>query len=149
MLRVHGDEVAQLRLQRCVGESMKRMFGTVILSLIAASLWAAPIDGKWQAETKIDGKGKRAGTTVTTTFDLKAGDGKLTGSVSSGRGKRGRSAEIQNGKLEGDRFSFTTVQKTKKGEKSISWQGTLSGDQLKGTTGRGKRTVEFTAKKVS
>jgi hypothetical protein len=128
---------------------MKTMLTSIALSLLAATLWAGPIDGKWQAETKLEGKSKRAGTTVTTTFDLKTADGKLTGSVSTGRGKRNKTAEIQNGKIEGDRFSFTTIQKTRNGEKTISWQGTLSGNELKGTTGRGKRSVEFTAKKVS
>jgi hypothetical protein len=128
---------------------MKTVLNSIVLSILAVTLYAGPIDGKWRAETKLEGKSKRAGTTVTTTFDLKASDGKLTGSVSTGRGKRNKTVEIQNGKIEGDRFTFTTVRKTKKGEKTISWQGTLNGNELKGTTGNSKRPVEFTAKKVS
>jgi hypothetical protein len=99
---------------------MKTVLNSIVLSILAVTLYAGPIDGKWRAETKLEGKSKRAGTTVTTTFDLKASDGKLTGSVSTGRGKRNKTAEIQNGKIEGDRFTFTTVRKTKKGEKTIS-----------------------------
>jgi hypothetical protein len=122
---------------------MKRIYSAIVMSLMAATLWAAPIDGKWRAETK------RADRMIATTFDLKAADGKLTGTVSMGRGKRDKSIEIQNGKIDGDRFSFTTLHKTKKGERSITWQGAVSGDELKGTTGRGKRAIEFTAKRVS
>ena len=125
---------------------------TPILFLLAACLAsAAAIDGAWTSEMKMRG-GKKGGgqdRTVRVTFNLKADGSKLTGTVNSGAGKRSRNAEIVDGKIEGNQFTFTTVQTTKKGEQRQEWRGTLDGDTLQGTRSRagGKRGQSFTAKR--
>lgn len=83
------------------------------------------------------------------TLDLKAEGGKLTGTVSTPARRRGGSLAIQDGKIEGNQFSFTTVQTTKKGDQKVEWKGTVEGDQLKGTRSSGKRGrgAPFTAKR--
>ena len=60
------------------------------------------------------------------------------------------SVAIQDGKIEGNQFSFTTVQTSKKkGDQKVEWKGTVEGDQLKGTRSSGKRGrgAPFTAKR--
>jgi hypothetical protein len=56
---------------------------------------------------------------------------------------------IQNGKIEGDRISFTTVQKGKNGDQIFVWEGTLQGDQISGERRRdgAKRGLPFVAKR--
>jgi len=125
---------------------------TLILFLLAAFVVSgAPIDGTWSSEMKMRG-GKKGGgqdRTVRMTFNLKADGSKLTGTVTSGAGKRNRSSEIVDGKLDGNQFSFTTVQNSKKGEQRQEWRGTIEGDTLQGTRSRagGKRGQSFTAKR--
>jgi len=50
---------------------------------------------------------------------------------------------IQEGKIDGDGFTFSTVQHTKKGDVKFTWQGTLEGEQISGrcTRDRAKRGV--------
>lgn len=128
---------------------------TLILFLLAACLAsAAALDGTWTSEMKMKA-GKKAGgqeRTVSLTFNLKSdGDGQITGSVISGGRKRSQTAQIQSGKLDGNNFSFVTVQTTKKGEQKLEWRGTLDNDTLQGTRapqgGKGKRSQTFTAKR--
>jgi hypothetical protein len=56
---------------------------------------------------------------------------------------------IQNGKIDGDRISFTTVQKGKNGDQTYIWDGTIQGDQINGERKRegGKRGQAFIAKR--
>lgn len=127
---------------------MRRL--TPILLFVFASLAAgAGIDGKWTSEFSMRGGKKQAqqARTVQMTLDLKAEGDRLTGKVSMPRGKRSQAVEIQEGKIEGNQFSFVTVQKGKKGEQKTTWQGTVEGDQLKGTRSAGKRGQPFTAKR--
>jgi uncharacterized protein (DUF58 family) len=111
---------------------------------------AAGIDGKWVAEQKQrtqDG-GER---TVNITLELKAAGGALTGTVSQpARGGEDRKTEIKDGKLEGDKFSFTTVTTNQRGEMKFTWTGVVKGDTLEGTRARegGQgRAQPFTAKR--
>jgi hypothetical protein len=119
----------------------------LVCSILAA---AAGIDGKWISEFKMPA-GKKGGEArgVQVTLNLKADGSRLTGSVTQAMGRRDRTLEIQDGKMEGSRFSFVTVQKTRKGENKLLWQGTLEGDELKGTRTRegGRRGIPFTARR--
>ena len=113
--------------------------------------WAAPIDGKWVAKLeRRAGKKKGGGTTaVELTFNLKSDGDRLTGTVSRGTGRRAPTQTIDNGKIQGNRFSFTTVQRNKKGDRKLVWEGAVQGDELKGTRaaeGR-RRGADFTAKR--
>ena len=127
---------------------MKKLFSLMALGLFAVSLFGAAIDGTWKGEAKITSKKKEA-TTVSLTFDLKAEGEKLSGTVQNAAGKRGREMEVTEGKVEGNKFTFVTVQKTKKkGDVRVTWTGTVEGDGMKGSYNAGrKRSTEFTAKR--
>ena len=111
----------------------------------AFALLSANIDGKWVAE--VETKNRKGAGKQNVTLDLQSDGNTLTGNVSAGR--RGRGAEIQNGKLDGDKFSFTTVQKNKQGEQKLNWTGTVSGSELKIERSRegAKRAQSLVAKK--
>ena len=130
---------------------MKSLFSTILVSaLFAGTMLAATIDGKWKATTEAKGKNGKS-STVTTVFDLKSDGDKLTGTVTTGRGRRDVTMDIKDGKIEGDRFSFTTIQQNKKkGEVKLQWNGTVSGEELKGSSApNGKRKgKEFSAKRM-
>jgi hypothetical protein len=118
----------------------------LLLSLAVATLFAGA-DGRWNAEFKVTSKKK--GTEIrNVSLDLRTSQGALTGTV-SGAGKKARLMAIQNGKIEGDRISFTTVQKGKNGDQIFVWEGTLQGDQISGERRRdgAKRGLPFVAKR--
>jgi len=120
----------------------------VLLCLAVGTLFAA-VDGRWEAEFKVTSKKKGTETRVVS-LDLKASQGALTGTV-GGVGKKARPMAIQNGKIDGDKISFTTVQKGKKGDQTFIWEGTVQGDQISGERKRdgGKRGQSFVAKRQS
>lgn len=129
---------------------MKRTLSIVICALaVALAAAAASLDGKWIAKLERSG-GAKGTQTVEFTFDFKTEGSKLTGSVSGGAGRRPVTLTIENGKIEGDRFSFTTVQRSRKGDQKMVWEGTIAGDELKGTrTVEGRRRgVPFTARRA-
>ena len=119
------------------------------VALVAA---AAGIDGKWVTTIKMPAGKKQGGEAreVQFTLDLKSEGGKLTGTVSGGLGRRPVTQEIQSGKIEGNKFSFVTVQKSKTGqERKFMWEGTVQGDELRGTRTPegGRRGLDFVAKR--
>lgn len=122
---------------------------TLLMAVGLAS--GAAIDGTWTAEIKMKA-GKKAGSEdrmVQVQFNLKSDGDKATGTVTSGAKKHSVTAHIVDSKLEGNQFSFTTVQTTKKGEQRLEWRGTVNGDTLQGTRSRAgaKRGQDFTAKR--
>ena len=106
-----------------------RKFAITTLILCAASLtaFAAGIDGKWTSETKF---GER---TMQNTFNLKSDGSTLTGTIESSAGGQSRSTDIKDGKLDGDKFKFSAVQRGKQGERTVVYEGTVEGNELKGT----------------
>ena len=123
-----------------------KKFAILTLILFAASLaaTAASIDGKWTSESK------RGDNTIQQTLTLKSDGGSLTGTVETSFNGNSRSIDIKNGKVDGDKFSFSTVQRGKQGEVNVTWEGTVSGDELKGTQKRegGDQSRPFTAKRA-
>ena len=109
------------------------------LVLCAASLpaLADSIDGKWISEMQV---GDVDGKTYThkSTFTLKNDGGSLTGTVvqesdaSWMKEMNGRTLEISDGKVQGDRFSFKVKLETKGGERTAVYEGTVGGDHLEG-----------------
>jgi hypothetical protein len=133
---------------------MHRML--VAFFLAAALAAGAGIDGRWAAKVAAGGKGAKSGRKGNATpgevvLSLKADGSQLSGTVVAAGGKRGRSLAIQDGKLDGEAFSFTTVQKTKKGDQKWTWRGTLRGDEISGTRTKegARRGQSFTAKRHS
>ncbi len=127
---------------------MKRI--VLLLCLIAGSLFAAA-DGQWNAEFKSTNKKSGETRTMVATLDLHTSQGALTGTV-SGQGKKARPMTIENGKIDGDHFSFTTVVTSKKkGEEKYTWHGTIQGDQISGERLRegARRGQSFIAKRQS
>lgn len=99
---------------------------TLFLSLSLGALLAAGVDGKWSGERKFqtpDGEER----TMTTTLELKSEGSTLTGKMSAG--PRGE-AEIQDGKVDGNKISFTTKMSTPRGDFTSNWEGTVSGDEM-------------------
>jgi hypothetical protein len=125
-----------------------KLFITVIVCvlLLAGLCAAAPIDGKWVSERKMERDGETF--TITQTFDLKAEGGKLTGAFTVTFGEREFKSEIQEGKIDGNKFSFATVMSTPNGDFKTVYQGAVEGDTLKGTAERqGGQQRSFEAKR--
>ena len=114
---------------------MKKLVMTILV--FCAASFAAAIDGKWISEREVgDADGKTY--THTTTLTLKSQDGLLMGtavSVSAApwmRENTGRSIDIKDGKIDGDKFSFKVTTENKQGERTAVYEGTVIGDRLKG-----------------
>ena len=104
---------------------MKRITALfAMLTLLAGLVLAeAAINGKWVSERKIDRDGQSL--TIIQTFDLKADGPKLTGKATMQFGDmEPREMEIQDGKITGDKVSWTTTMQTPNGR----FQNALHGD---------------------
>ncbi len=125
----------------------------VVIALFSVALAnAANLDGKWATEVTAAGRKSTPAKKAAITLDLKSQNGALTGSVTTGSGKHSRPAMIQDGKVEGSRFTFTAVQHNKKkGDVKFIWQGTVNGDQITGTRSRdgAKHGAPFSGKRES
>ncbi|MCC6860503.1 MAG: hypothetical protein IT158_18190 [Bryobacterales bacterium] len=114
---------------------MKRAITACACVILLAGLCAAAaIDGKWVSERKMERDGETF--TITQVFDLKAEGGKLVGGFTVTFGDREFKAEIQEGKIEGSKFSFATVMSTPNGDFKTVYEGSVEGDTLKGTAER-------------
>ncbi len=100
--------------------------------LIAGGALAADIDGKWYSERKLERDGQSF--VVKTTLDLKSAGGKLTGTVTTSFGEKEMPpAEIRDGKLDGNKFSFITIASFGGNEYKTKYEGSVDGATLKGT----------------
>jgi hypothetical protein len=115
--------------------------------LLAASALAGPIDGKWVSERKMERDGQSF--TITQTFDLKTDGDKLTGKFSMKFGEmEPPPGEIKDGKIDGNKFSFSTTMSTPNGDMKMVYSGTVDGAVIKGTAEReGGQARPFEAKK--
>ena len=118
---------------------MRKLVALLLFGSLAA--WAATVDGKWVAKVE-NKKG-----TQEIAFNLKAEDGRLSGSVAMG--KRLRSIPIAEGKIEGDKITFVTESKGRKQQQAVKmvWTATVTDNELKGSSQRegGRRGRPFTA----
>jgi hypothetical protein len=115
----------------------------VALVLVAGIACAASIDGVWVSQRTM---GER---TITQTFTLKTDGNTLTGTISVAFGDmEPRVSEIKEGKIDGAKFTFKTVMQTPNGEMTSTYEGTVEGDVLKGTSMReGGQPRPFEAKR--
>lgn len=110
---------------------MKTLLSIVVCFLLVAGIaFAAGIDGKWLAERKM------GDNTIKMTFDLKADGAKLTGSLSLDRPQGAVKADITDGKIDGNKFSFKVTMEGRNGMATTAYEGTMEGDALKGTSVR-------------
>jgi hypothetical protein len=107
----------------------KLLFVVTILLVASFALLAADLTGKWVAEQP----GRNGGPPRQTTFVFKADGAKLTGTMTgAGRGGAAPTAiEITDGKIDGDKVSFTVKRETQNGPMETKYNGTISGDELK------------------
>lgn len=114
-----------------------------LLGVFAIGAFAADLTGKYVAEVP-----GRQGT-QTNTFDLKADGAKVTGSVTTPRGDQ----KIDDGKIDGDKLTFTTTMKMGDNDMKMTYTGKVSGEAIEftrameGGQGGGRPPATFTAKK--
>jgi hypothetical protein len=127
---------------------MKTVVATFVLLLVTlTAAFGADIDGKWKSERKMDRNGQSM--TIVMVFDLKADGSTLSGKVVVSSPRGDRESAISGGKIDGNKFSFSTVTEGPNGSVTTKYEGTVDGDTLKGTSARegGNRTMPFEAKK--
>lgn len=122
---------------------MKTLTSIVVCFLLAAGIaCAAGIDGKWTSERRM------GENTIKITFDLKAEGAALTGKMSMQRGENAVIADIAEGKIDGNKFSFKVTSEGRNGKTTTAYEGTVEGDTLKGTSAReGGEPRPFEAKR--
>ena len=115
--------------------------------LLAAFALAGPMDGKWVSERKMERDGQSM--TIIQNFDLKTDGAKVTGTIAVKFGDNELPpSEIKDGKIDGNKFSFTSTMSTPNGDFKTSYSGTVDGDTLKGSAEReGGQARPFEAKK--
>jgi hypothetical protein len=94
-----------------------------LLIALTVTLLAADITGNWSGQM-----GGPNGEGFAITFAFKQDGAKLTGTV---QGPQGEPIQITDGKVEGDKISFTV---TVNGQMVIKHDGTISGDEIKLTS---------------
>ena len=120
----------------------KFAIATLIVFAAAMVLLAAGIDGKWTVETQGQNGPQQS------TLMLKASGSTLTGTFAApGRGgAEPMPVEIKDGKVDGNKFSFTVTA----GRGPAKFEGEVDGDQIKGTrTPEGREGRPFTAKRAN
>ena len=119
-------------------ETVKTLIITALICTASLPALAAGIDGKWISERQVgDADGKTY--SHTTVLALKSEGGALTGTIVQTSAapwmseSNGRSIDITDGKIDGGKFSFKLTMDSKHGQRTVNYEGTLDGDQLKGT----------------
>ena len=100
---------------------MKRFLMAAAVCLVPAFVFAqADVAGKWTGEQQ--GRGGAQPITL----ELKVDGSKLTGALKTGD----NSAQISDGKLDGNKVSFKTTQSFGGNDVQINWTGEVKGDEL-------------------
>lgn len=114
--------------------------------LLAGSALADGIDGKWTSERKMERDGQSF--TIKQVFELKSNYGKIAGHITVMFGDNEMKADIKDGKVDGNKFTFSATMQTPNGEFKTTYEGTVEGSTLKGTSSReGGQSRPFEAKK--
>ena|ERR1017187_8486590 len=109
-----------------------RLLALLLLTTLLA--FGADVTGKWKASYDTQNGPREV------RFTFQVSDGKLTGTAGGSQGE----TPISDGKVDGDKISFTVV--TDQWTAVIT--GTVSGDDLKLTAQVGERSIELAAKRV-
>ena len=123
---------------------MKRaLTGIGILFLLSAAAFAADVTGKWKATFTVPN-----GPVLNLTYDLKAADAALTGTVS---GLLDHPIEIKDGKIQGDTISFWITSEYEGNPIKLVYTGKVTEGQIQFTMGTedGGWSTEILAKKDS
>ena len=103
---------------------MKMKGYALIVGLVALTALVAAqgsVNGTWAGEVQ----GGRGPQQVTLT--LKADGGKLTGTLTGGRGG---DVAIEEGTISGNTLKFKSKQQGRGGQITLNWTGTLKGDEI-------------------
>ncbi len=111
----------------------------MLFAMFAMTLSAADITGTWNAV------GKDTKQTFKRTFVFKQDGTKLTGKTTS---KQWGTSKIEDGKIEGDAFSFTITLILDVGDLKVSFTGKVDGDVIKMTAEANGKTLDFTAQRA-
>ena len=122
---------------------LKSCLVSICFVVLGCLVLAQSVDGKWAGEVQ----GGRGPQPISLT--LKAEGGKLTGTLSGGRGG---DVTIDEGTISGTALKFKTKQTGRGGEVVTNWTGTLKGDEIAfsrtAETGRAAgQAQEFTLKR--
>jgi hypothetical protein len=110
------------------------------LILVASTVFAAPIDGKWAGEIAgMDGNPMKL------SYAFKADGATLTGTTT---GPDGKELAIKDGKIDGDKLSFTVTIDFGGQEMKMEYKGVLSGDTLKLTLDMMGQPMEINLKRA-
>jgi hypothetical protein len=128
----------------------KLLFVVTIALVFAFAAMAADATGKWTFEQPGRGGGPGRPTTIT----LKQDGAKLTGSV-PGFGRGGDNppppTEITDGKVDGNKVSFSVKRSTPNGEFVTKYEGEIDGDTMKlkitRDMGNGPQSTDVVAKR--
>ena len=114
-----------------------------MLFLLAAAAFAADVTGKWKGS--FEGPN---GPVLNLTFDLKADDAALTGTVS---GMLDHALEIKDGKVKGDDVSFWITSEYQGNPIKLMYTGKVGDGQIQFTMGTedGGWSTQIVAKKDS
>lgn len=103
-------------------------FCVIVLLVMVSTAWAADVNGKWIAKTA-GGQGQDSEITLIFKADGAKVSGTLNNSAMPG------DVEIQEGKIEGDKISFSLKRSFGQNDMKVVWKGTVSGDEIKFTRG--------------
>ena len=107
---------------------------------IALTASAADISGNWKATAE----GPQGA--IERTFTFKVDGDKLTGKTHS---EMLGDANITDGKINGDEFSFTLKANFNGNEMTLNYKGKVSGNELKMESSFGDQKINWTAKRTS
>ena len=120
---------------------MKVSLPCAVLALLASAALAVAgdVSGTWKMSFQTPD-----GQTRESTMKLKVEGAKVTGTISSQAGER----EISDGKIEGDKLTFSRNVNFNGNEFTMKYDGKVSGNEIKFNVTAGERSFEMTAKKI-
>ncbi len=118
---------------------MKLKSLALALLLAAAPAFAADIDGKWTGSIDM------GGNAIAINYTFKADGTKLTGSTS---GPDGAAIPIKNGKIDGNKISFTLDLDFGQGPTSFNYTGVVSPTEVKLHSTFMDMPIDFALKKA-
>ena len=101
------------------------VFLTILVFCGLVCVYAADVSGKWTAEFE-SGVGPQKYM-----YDLKVENGKITGTASANVGGTDMESKITEGTVEGDNVSFVESLDYQGMPLTITYKGTIAGDEMK------------------
>jgi hypothetical protein len=126
-------------------QSMRKrtvLFAILAMALLTGFALAADVSGKWVAQMP-----GRDGGTREVPMTFKADGAKLTGTVAG----MGGETEITDGKVDGDKISFTVKREFNGNSFVMTYKGVVAGDEIKFSVlreGGDQPAREFSAKRA-